>query len=106
MGQAGSLLSLLYLIVMIALIVGVDYRFLRGDATRRLVVNVAIVLAFGGVLPGVPLSPVITAAWAPDQPPPVARLGPDSASRARFRRPAVMPASGGARSGPFGPGRS
>jgi hypothetical protein len=37
---------LLYLIVLIAVILGVDYRFLRRDATRRLVVNVVIVLAF------------------------------------------------------------
>jgi hypothetical protein len=44
MGQAGNLL---YLIVMIAVIVGVDYRFLRGDAVRRLAVNIGIVLAFG-----------------------------------------------------------
>jgi hypothetical protein len=42
-GRAGSLL---YLIVLIAVVVGVDYRFLRDDAMRRLVVNVLIVVAF------------------------------------------------------------
>ena len=38
--------SLLYFVIMVAVIVGVDYRFLRGDAVRRLVVNVVIVAAF------------------------------------------------------------
>jgi hypothetical protein len=38
--------SLPYLIVLIAVVGGVDYRFLRGDAMRRLVVNVLVVVAF------------------------------------------------------------
>ena len=44
MGSQGA--SLLYLAVMVAVVVAVDWRFLRRDATRRLVVNVAIVVAF------------------------------------------------------------
>ena len=36
----------LYLILMIVVVVVVDWRFLRRDAVRRLVVNGAIVLAF------------------------------------------------------------
>lgn len=43
MGREGGLP---YLIVLIAVVGGVDYRFLRGDAMRRLVVNVLVVLAF------------------------------------------------------------
>lgn len=37
----------LYAIVMAAIIVGVDYAFLRGRFWERLAVNVAIVLIFG-----------------------------------------------------------
>lgn len=43
MGREGTLL---YLIVLIAVVFSVDYRFLRRDPMRRLVVNVVIVLAF------------------------------------------------------------
>ncbi len=43
MGREGSLL---YLIVLVIVVVVVDYRFLRGDAMRRLLVNGVIVLAF------------------------------------------------------------
>jgi hypothetical protein len=38
--------SLLYLVGMIAVVVVVDWRFLRRDLWRRLVVNVSIVLVF------------------------------------------------------------
>ncbi len=44
MGSHGA--TLLYLIVMIAVVVVVDWRFLRRDFWMRLVVNVGIVLAF------------------------------------------------------------
>jgi len=37
----------LYLLVMIAVVVVVDWRFLRHYALRRLAVNIGIVLAFG-----------------------------------------------------------
>ena len=36
-----------YVIVMAAIIVGVDYAFLRGRFWERLAVNVAIVIVFG-----------------------------------------------------------
>ena len=39
----------LYLVVMVALIVGLDVSFLRGRFWERLMVNVGIVLIFGGV---------------------------------------------------------
>lgn len=38
--------SLLYLILMIVVVVGVDYRFLRRLAWVRLAVNIGIVLVF------------------------------------------------------------
>ena len=38
--------TLLYLVVMIAVVVGVDWRFLRRHLWRRLAVNVGIVLVF------------------------------------------------------------
>lgn len=44
MGSHGA--TLLYLIVMIAVVVVVDWQFLRRDFWMRLVVNVGIVLAF------------------------------------------------------------
>jgi hypothetical protein len=44
MGSHGPIL--LYLVVMIAVVVVVDWRFLRRHLWRRLVVNVGIVLAF------------------------------------------------------------
>lgn len=44
----GSRLAVtLYVLVMIAVIVGVDFLFLRGRFWERLTVNVAIVLLFG-----------------------------------------------------------
>ena len=42
-----SLVLALYVVAMVAIIVGVDVRFFRGDLWARLAVNVAIVLAFG-----------------------------------------------------------
>jgi MFS-type transporter involved in bile tolerance (Atg22 family) len=42
-------ISVLYLLVMIAVVVVVDYRFLRRDPWMRLAVNIGIVLAFGAV---------------------------------------------------------
>jgi hypothetical protein len=44
MGSHGPIL--LYLVVMIAAVVVVDWRFLRRHLWRRLVVNIGIVLAF------------------------------------------------------------
>jgi type IV secretory pathway VirB2 component (pilin) len=44
MGSHGPILF--YLVVMIAVVVVVDWRFLRRHLWRRLVVNVGIVLAF------------------------------------------------------------
>ena len=44
MGSHGPIL--LYLVAMIAVVVVVDWRFLRRNLWRRLVVNVGIVLAF------------------------------------------------------------
>ena len=38
---------ILYVLVMIALIVGLDVTLLRGHFTARLIVNIAIVLLFG-----------------------------------------------------------
>jgi hypothetical protein len=38
--------TLLYLVVMVVVVVGVDWRFLRGNTGRRLVVNACIVAAF------------------------------------------------------------
>ena len=38
--------TLLYLVVMIAVVVGVDWRFLRRHLWRRLAVNAGIVLVF------------------------------------------------------------
>jgi len=44
MGSHGA--SLLYLVVMIAVVVVVDWRFLRRHLWRRLTVNVGIVVVF------------------------------------------------------------
>lgn len=44
MGSGGG--TLLYLIVMVVVVVGVDWRFLRRNLGQRLVVNACIVLAF------------------------------------------------------------
>ncbi|MGD0121019.1 MAG: hypothetical protein ABSC46_00465 [Candidatus Limnocylindrales bacterium] len=44
MGSHGAIL--LYLVVMVAVVVLVDWRFLRRHLWRRLAVNVGIVLAF------------------------------------------------------------
>jgi len=44
MGSQGA--SLLYLVVMIAVVVVVDWRFLRRHLWRRLTVNVGIVVVF------------------------------------------------------------
>lgn len=44
MGSQGA--NLLYLVVMIAVVVVVDWRFLRRHPWRRLAVNVGIVLVF------------------------------------------------------------
>lgn len=38
----------LYVVVMVALIVGVDFLFLRNRFWERLIVNIAIVLVFAG----------------------------------------------------------
>jgi hypothetical protein len=38
----------LYVVVMVALIVGVDFLFLRNRFWERLIVNIGIVLVFGG----------------------------------------------------------
>ncbi|EGD56514.1 hypothetical protein [Gordonia neofelifaecis] len=43
-----QLVTAIYLLVMIALIVGVDFAFLRDQTGLRLIVNVAIVLVFLG----------------------------------------------------------
>lgn len=46
--MTGSRLAVtLYVLLMVAVIVGVDFLFLRGRFWERLTVNVAIVLAFG-----------------------------------------------------------
>ncbi len=45
MGSQGAIL--LYIVAMIAVVVVVDWRFLRHNTMRRLAVNVAIVVAFG-----------------------------------------------------------
>ncbi|MHB8397823.1 MAG: hypothetical protein ACYDCI_02685 [Candidatus Limnocylindrales bacterium] len=45
MGSQG--VGLLYIVVMVAVVVVVDLRFLRHYTVRRLAVNVAIVAAFG-----------------------------------------------------------
>jgi hypothetical protein len=42
-----SIYPVLYLLLMVALIVGVDFLFLRDQFWLRLVVNIGIVLAFG-----------------------------------------------------------
>lgn len=42
-----TLLTVVYAIVMVGLIVGVDLAFLRDDAVLRLFVNLGIVLLFG-----------------------------------------------------------
>ena len=39
--------AMLYVLVMVVIIVGVDYAFLRGRFFERLAVNVGIVLLFG-----------------------------------------------------------
>ncbi len=44
MGSRGT--TLLYLVVMVAVVVVVDWRFLRRHLWRRLAVNVGIVLVF------------------------------------------------------------
>ena len=40
-------ITAIYLVVMVAVIVGVDIAFLRGLFWQRLLVNIALVLAFG-----------------------------------------------------------
>ncbi|HTV09677.1 MAG TPA: hypothetical protein VMD97_11590 [Candidatus Aquilonibacter sp.] len=47
MGRTVALV--LYLVVMVGLIVGVDVAFLRDRFWPRLIVNIAIVLAFGAI---------------------------------------------------------
>ena len=44
MGRTGTVV--LYLVVMVAVIVGVDFAFLRNHFWERLVVNIGIVVAF------------------------------------------------------------
>lgn len=44
MGSQGA--TLLYLVVMVAVVVAVDWRFLRREGWRRLAVNVGIVAVF------------------------------------------------------------
>ena len=41
-------LVVLYVLVMAAVIIGVDFAFLRGRFWERLIVNIFIVLVFGG----------------------------------------------------------
>lgn len=45
--MAGWLGAALYVLVMVAVVVGVDVAFLRNTPWRRLAVNVGIVLVFG-----------------------------------------------------------
>ena len=42
-------IAIIYLLVMIGTIVGIDLAFLRGDAGLRLVVNICIVMVFATV---------------------------------------------------------
>lgn len=44
---SSRLAAVLYVLVMVAVIIGVDFLFLRGRFWDRLTVNVAIVLLFG-----------------------------------------------------------
>jgi hypothetical protein len=46
MDMGSHLASLFYIVVMVAVVVVVDWRFLRRHLWRRLAVNVGIVLAF------------------------------------------------------------
>jgi hypothetical protein len=45
----GKWAAVLYVLVMVAVVVGVDVLFFRNRFWERLIVNVAIVLAFGAV---------------------------------------------------------
>lgn len=47
MARHGNVAAVLYVVAMIAVIVGVDVMFFRGRLWERLAVNIGIVLVFG-----------------------------------------------------------
>ncbi len=47
--MAGTAIKVIYLLIMVATVVTVDFLFLRGLFWERLVVNITIVLVFLGV---------------------------------------------------------